>query len=62
MEISACSGAGVNTAFETLANMIVKGKTKEELINKDIKIGVERELIKENVKKDDKNKKKKCCY
>ena len=61
VEVSAKLGTKVNEAFEYLANMIVGGKTKDELIKTYTEGGRERGLSIKNVKKDDKNKKKKCC-
>ena len=61
VEVSAKLGTKVNEAFEYLANMIVGRKTKEELIKKYTESGRERGLSIKNDKKDDKNKKKKCC-
>ena len=61
VEVSAKLGTKVNEAFEYLANMIVGRKTKEELIKTYTESGRERGLSIKNDKKDDKNKKKKCC-
>ena len=61
VEVSAKLGTKVNEAFEYLANMIVGKKTKEELIKTYTESGRERGLSIKNDKKDDKNKKKKCC-
>ena len=61
MEVSAKNGSNVEQCFETLAKLIIEGKTKEQLIEKFSNAGRIREKSTISKESQKQKSKKKCC-